>query len=441
MTDAPTFFFSHARQDRETPGAYLRCFFDDLEIKLAQWAGINLQDGPRLGTIDARVPQGANWDAELTQGLGTNRTFVAILTPLYFNRRSCGKEMGEFVFRSRGLGMDPNGALTGVDNVMLIRWLPENAYGANGVKDGLIPAILRLVEDTPADDGRDPERTQAIERYRKKGMEKCVKVEPHYGELLDLFVARIRDMPDLEYAEGVNFAGARNAFEYDWWHHFNARAASEQPDPASRGELVEPQALSSIVAFYVTRRPFTRSPTAVDFAHQLVAEPLPGTAIPTDRSLAALLADMRTAGVAEGINVFHAASNPPVPDSSEPILAFLAGLSAKRVLTALVVDPSVWPVGDDAGAAAVEEIIRSSRWVGPVLIPAIGARPASVEEIAAQRQLPARLVALPEESGVRIAALRRVFVDTRGRVFRASDESAQGAERVPLLKGVGGERA
>ncbi len=44
MAEVPTFFFSHARQDRETPGNYLRRFFDDLEIKLAQWAGISLQE-------------------------------------------------------------------------------------------------------------------------------------------------------------------------------------------------------------------------------------------------------------------------------------------------------------------------------------------------------------------------------------------------------------
>src|SRR6266566_3584055 len=231
MPAFPTFFFSHARQDREAPGNYLRRFFDDLESKLAQWAGADLETH-RLGTIDSRVPQSNNWDAELSTGLGNNRAFIAILTPLYFNRPNCGKELAVFVLRGGPLGVNPNGALTGVTNVMLIRWLPENAYTANGVKDAIIPAILRLIEDTPADPGRDLERTQAIERYRKKGMEKCVTFEPHYGELLDLFVDRIRGMPELPPALGISFATAHDAFRYDWRAHCTGAGTAAGPAPA-----------------------------------------------------------------------------------------------------------------------------------------------------------------------------------------------------------------
>ncbi len=134
MSKVPTFFFSHARQDRETPGRYLRRFFEDLEIKLAQWAGINLQD-QKLGTIDLRISQGENWDANLSRGLANDNAFVAILTPLYFNRPNCGKEIGIFLRRSPALGVDGKGALTGAKNLIPIRWLPENAYTANTIKD------------------------------------------------------------------------------------------------------------------------------------------------------------------------------------------------------------------------------------------------------------------------------------------------------------------
>ncbi len=105
--------------------------------------------------------------------------------------------MSVFLLRNSGLGIDGNGALTGARNLILIRWLPENAYSANTSKDSLIPPILRLIEDTPADDGRDPERSESIDRYRKKGMESCVNKEPYYSELLNLLVASIRDMPRL----------------------------------------------------------------------------------------------------------------------------------------------------------------------------------------------------------------------------------------------------
>src|SRR5712691_10135349 len=161
MPEVPTFFFSHARQDRETPGNYLRRFFNDLEIKLAQWAGLSLED-QKLGTIDARVPHGADWGTDLIRGLSSDKVFVAILTPLYFNRPNCGKELAVFLMRSPTLGIDANGALTGAENIIPIRWLPENAYAANTIKGSLIPPILRLIEDTPADDGRDPERTESI---------------------------------------------------------------------------------------------------------------------------------------------------------------------------------------------------------------------------------------------------------------------------------------
>ena len=65
-----------------------------------------------------------------------------------------------------------------------------NAYTGNTSADLLIPQILQLIEDTPGDDGDDPERSQAIERYRKKGMERCVNAEPFYGELLNLFAVQ-----------------------------------------------------------------------------------------------------------------------------------------------------------------------------------------------------------------------------------------------------------
>jgi hypothetical protein len=54
MADFPTFFFSHARQDR---GSYLLQFFEDLEKKLAQWTSVNLEIDQHMGTIDNRIPQ------------------------------------------------------------------------------------------------------------------------------------------------------------------------------------------------------------------------------------------------------------------------------------------------------------------------------------------------------------------------------------------------
>src|SRR5258706_12804918 len=102
MSSLPTFFFSHARQDSETPGRYLYKFFEGLELELAQWAGVDLRANA-LGTLDRRVPHGSDWDTELSGALAKNCAFVAILTPLYVKRPNCGKELGVFLLRSQNL--------------------------------------------------------------------------------------------------------------------------------------------------------------------------------------------------------------------------------------------------------------------------------------------------------------------------------------------------
>jgi hypothetical protein len=442
VSDA-TFFFSHTRQDRETSGEYLVKFYQELEKRLAQWTGFVLTQDNRLGTIDTRIQQGSDWDADLSGALCSDKVLVAILTPLYFNRPNCGKELGVFLLRSPNLGIDANGALTGVSNVMLIRWLPEEAYAANTLKDARIPSILRNIEDTPADDLSSQDRTQAIERYRKKGMEKCVQVEPFFGELMALFVARIRDMGGLTPAPGVTFATAIDAFRHDWRQHFAPVGVSPAPPSMSAVSVqsIVPRPLSSIVVFYVTRRALTPDPNAVDFADGLVAEVSQDVNVPRDAALDALLADVRTAAIAEGLTVFHAVGNPVVPVSSGPLLARLSALSASHVLTALVIDRAIWP-GTPVQPAPVpiEQIIRSQEWTGPVLLYTPDGPAMNVDELIAAHGLPPRLVALPATPEARITTLRRAFIETRGHVLGARTGSAPGGEPVPTLKGVTKER-
>jgi hypothetical protein len=434
VTSLPTFFFSHARQDREMPGNYLIKFFEDLELKLAQWTGVNLKE-KRLGTIDSRLQQGDNWDQKLSQALSENRSFLAILTPLYFNRPSCGKELAVFLLRSPQLSLDPNGALQGATNILTIRWLPESAYSVNTDKDAVIPAILRLIQDTPGDDGGDSDRTRAIARYQKKGMEKCVQHEPEYSELLDLFAERIRALSDLSPAANVTFATAVDAFKYDWHQHFagpNGPAPSGPAGPVAPAAV--PQPLSSVVVFHITRRQLTTAPSSAAFADKFVVESLAATQAPVDAQFAGLLTDIRAAAIGEGMAVFHVVSDPPVPVASPKFLDHLATLSAAKILTAVVIDPDIWPNGE--ANAVVEEVVSSSNWTGLVLLPAFGPPPAGVD--LTKRQLPPRIVALPQDSAARIAHLRRAIVDLRGRVLSASIENSPSAERIPFLSGVGG---
>jgi hypothetical protein len=75
-----------------------------------------------------------------------------------------------------------------------------------------------------------------------------------------------------------------------------------------------------------------------------------------------------------------------------------------------------------------------------VLLPSLNGDTTDVDRLVKVLDLPARLVALPKASEARLSALRRSFVETRGRVLRTmSTGGAPGAEGLPVLKGVGPE--
>ncbi len=241
----------------------------------------------------------------------------------------------------------------------------------------------------------------------------------------------------------MSFTIAVDAFNFDWRGNL---APSGGPDAISSTTAfnitpVMPRPLASVVVFYVTRRAFTPEPTAVDFADCLVAEPQPDASASRDAVFDAMLSDVRTAGVAEGFTVFHAVVNPAVPTSPEPLLARLIHLSAKRVLTALVVDSTVWPgTGADVEADPLLQVFRSPNWTGPVLLANENPRAINVERLVATLDLPPRLLALPKESEKRVIALRRAFIDSRGLLLRMKTDLPTDAERVPLLKGASAEQ-
>src|ERR1700730_11670164 len=131
MPGPPKFFFSHSRQDREAPGRYLRQFFEDLEGRVADYTAHLLDPKHPLGTIDDRIPHGDDWDATLSDALATDRVFVAVISPLYFERTNCGREFGVFILRSPTLGIDTEGKLVDVKNVLIIRWMEAEAYEKN----------------------------------------------------------------------------------------------------------------------------------------------------------------------------------------------------------------------------------------------------------------------------------------------------------------------
>ena len=429
MSAVPTFFLSHTRQDREI-GNYLSRFVKNLEETVAQYAAVDLKT-QKLATIDSDIDQGEDWDNKLSRKLSTNKVFVAVFTPLYFKRPNCGKELGVFLLRSLSLDIDSQGALTDVVNIMPIRWLPEHVYAKNTVKDARIPAFLRRIEDTPRDPGDDKKRTNAIRRYKKKGMASCVG-GVGYKELIDTLASRIRDMPDLKPGPITGFADAIDAFACDWASYLKKPPIPPSPPPLVMPPL-QPQPLTSIVAFFATNQNYTPDPVPVDFAEQLISET--AGANPPDPALQTLLGDVYAAGAEEGLTVFHAAALPPAFDGLS-LLTRLKALAKRGVLSALLVDPDVWPGSSTPAASAVEEVIRSTEWTGPTLLTAPLGGEQSVADVLRAKGLPAGLCTLPSTSDLRQVALRQAFVDARGRLLRSSTDQATNSEPLPLLKSV-----
>jgi hypothetical protein len=432
MASLPTFFFSHARRDQEAPGHYLLKFYTDLELHLAQLAGHNL-DERDLGTIDRRIPHGADWDEKLSNDLAQARAFVAVETPFYYTRPNCGKELGAFLLRSPELGIDAEGKLTKVQNILRIRWLPENAYGQPTAPQARVPVILHRIEDVPADDMRDRQRRQAIDRYKRKGMGRCVD-SALYPELIWLLASSLYEMADLAPAPAMGFAAAPDAFQFDWQAYLNAPPPLPPAAAAMPPQTGSPAGLASAVVFHITPRPFASAPVPEGFADRLVALPAEGADTTADPRFLALLTDLGSAGEKTGMTIYNAACEPPVPTDPSRLLAQLQQLSRRGVPALLFVDPAIWPGTTAAMPWILHQILTSPDWSGIVVLADLDAPDQATAARTGPPGLP-NLLTLPAQPEARIDLLQQALVDARGRAFRAVSDRAATAASVPLLTG------
>jgi len=408
----PTFFFSHARRDTESPGRYLLKFFRDLDTRISSWT----PEPPPYGTIDRRIPHGSDWDDHLSSALAGNTAFLAVLTPLYGTRVNCGKELGVFLARSSGLGVDVNGQLRGVQNVLPIQWMPRSAYAVNAEKDALIPVVLRRIEDVPAVAFGDTEAEKAIERYRQFGMERCVSPGARYYErLLDIFAQRIVQLPALPPTAPVDFAAAVDAFRNDWTAQLGGRQTAAAPRVAVAAprvaEEVALRPLDSLVVFHVTELAYQVAASRSVLPFTLIADPEAEPAAATDPTLAQLLDDVRNAAAEVKMTVVHAIATPAQLEEA------LSSLTREHVLVAVIVDRSLLP-GD-----AVLQALGSPEWRGAVFRTSRATLPDEFGHLA-----------LPDDRVARYALLRWTFVEIRGAAMSAGADRAANAERLPMLK-------
>jgi hypothetical protein len=434
MAEVPTFFFSYARDDENEPQGYLSKFFKDLQFKVASRRALDLKK-TKVGTIDVRVEQGQDWDADLSSALASNKVLVAVYTPTYFSRPNCGKEFGVFLRRHPTLGLDTNDAISGATNVLPIRWLPEDYYDAS-----VPPSFLEHISDRPSTKTDDPPRKRAISRYVTKGMKRCVNVRPHYDELLDAFSKSIVDMVPLPAASNVSFATAADAFAAGWIDQLKSEGltVASAPPPAPPQPRTDPGALKALVVYYVTSRPFVPQQNTLGFSDEFLPGDGLGTTQTLDPDIQALVEDVWQAGNKETGRVFQHLRNPGALDTPEPLREHLIDLAAGHRLTVLVVDPAVLN-SSPAEADAVENIVRSHDWSGLTLVPSFDVG-FDVDNLVRKRQLGEQVVVLPAGRAERISVVQLALVGLRGRVLRTSTDQAPGAEPVPIPRGVGADR-
>ena len=420
-------------------------FFADLQKTLEERTP-NKPDGVHLGTHDRRVEQGVDWDSELSEGLRNNKVLVTVATPHYFGRENCGKEIAVFARRHPAARVDGDGSLRDATNILHVRWLDDAAYQHNRANDALVHPVLRKVNWSPPEEG-DPDRIRAVRRYRAKGMALCVKPgRDYYVELLRFFAQRIREMPDLPAATFVvEWNRIRSAFQQGW-------ADEWQPTPAGPGPVVAapatpplPSGPADVAVFYVTRRPLPYDTRDVSFAGQLVDEPGRQSTVSPQPYLAVLRA-VQQATQLEHLNDFHCACKPPIPNESGALIDQLAALTDRRVLVALIVDPTLWLGADPAYAATrlvIDQVMRSDRWGGPAVLPVLDEadRALKVPDLLAAREIPRAVSVLPESPEAMAMAFRSILIQERGRIMRGTALGASALDdQPPLLRGPGGEQ-
>jgi hypothetical protein len=359
MSAPPTFFLSYARGDTEEGRKdKIAQFFTDLRGKVARLVGEDPHTSS-LGVLDTESKQSQDWKRRLSAALMTHHVFVAMLSPLYFKRDNCGRELAAFLRRYPSPLVDPQGSLVNAENILPILWMGERAFKVNG--ESIMPQLLRSVEWRP-ESGGDPELSDAVDRYLRRGMEGCVKPGRQYYDLLVQSIAeRIRDLPNLPASsQEPDLVNGDNAYTAEWLKPL-------VPVPAVATQAVEPPSgPETLVALHVTSTELLQDPRPVRFADTLVSEV---NAAGGPAWLSNVANAVHLAGIDEKLSVYQGASRPDGPNDPPPsrLLRRLRDLSQRNIVTVLIIDPSLWP----ARGAPVQlaPVLLDTDWIGTPAVP------------------------------------------------------------------------
>ncbi|MEV0157524.1 TIR-like protein FxsC [Micromonospora sp. NPDC050686] len=89
------FFLSYARGDED---ALVQRFYEDLSAEVRLIAGLARDE--QVGFVDRTILLGERWPQRLVEALGSCRSFLALMTPRYFQSKACGQEWQLFADRT-----------------------------------------------------------------------------------------------------------------------------------------------------------------------------------------------------------------------------------------------------------------------------------------------------------------------------------------------------
>ncbi|WBB56676.1 TIR-like protein FxsC [Verrucosispora sp. WMMD573] len=188
------FFLSYARGDED---ALVQRFYEELSAEVRLIAGLSRDE--KVGFVDRTMQVGERWPQRLVEALGSCRSFLALMTPRYFQSRPCGQEWQFFAERTARFENQRQ-----VDTSLLkpLMWIPA--------QPGRIHPVAQPLQYS-SDSFGDP--------YQRLGVRQLMRLQRHSDdyrtflfELANQIVSSVEAHPLPEHRRPVELQAVESAF-------------------------------------------------------------------------------------------------------------------------------------------------------------------------------------------------------------------------------------
>ncbi|WP_328384044.1 TIR-like protein FxsC [Micromonospora zamorensis] len=188
------FFLSYARGDED---ALVQRFYEDLSAEVRLIAGLPRDE--QVGFVDRTILFGERWPQRLVEALGSCRSFLALMTPRYFQSEACGQEWQLFADRIAQFDSQRS-----VDTSLLkpLMWIPA--------RPGRIHPVAQPLQYSSNSLG---------ELYQRLGVRQLMRMQRHHDdyrtflfELANQIVSGAEAYPLPEHHRPIDLATVASAF-------------------------------------------------------------------------------------------------------------------------------------------------------------------------------------------------------------------------------------